>query len=61
MKKYAIILPGNSGAVRMRPKRPWPPPKQTLSDFCWCFVNFQVLEFKRRWQSDSRQCHWHRH
>jgi len=37
--KVGYHLPGNSGAARMRPKRSWPFPKQTCSDFCQCFLS----------------------
>jgi len=45
-----------SGAARMGPKMPWPPPKQTCQDFYWCFISIFncMLGNKRKEQSDSK-------
>ena len=48
-KNRLSFLPGNSSATKMRPKRPWPPPKQTCSDCYWCLVfYFQLFENKQK-------------
>ena len=37
-----------SSAARMRPKRPWPPLKQTCLDFHWCFTSHQFSIVRRQ-------------
>jgi len=31
------------GAARMRPKRPWTPPKKLVKIFRWCFISISTV------------------
>jgi len=42
-EKVGYQLAGNSSAARLRPKRPWPPPKQNCSIFAGTWYQFSAV------------------
>jgi len=57
---YVVLkrIPGPIGAARMRLKRPWPPESNVPSFLLVFYINFQLLENKRKKQLDSKRCQW---
>jgi len=51
-EKYSVSVVNISGAARMRPKRPCPPRNKLDPNFMVLYINFQLLENKRKEQSD---------